>query len=74
MKRGVITATEFRARCFALLEATMRGQSFRIHKDGLPVAELVPYPPPVSPRKIQRILRTFRKAFAQAAQEEQLRI
>jgi prevent-host-death family protein len=68
MKHKSLTATEFRARCFAILDCTMRGQTFIITKDGLPVAQLVPYTPNVSPRKIKRILRTFQKAFIQKEQ------
>jgi prevent-host-death family protein len=64
MKQRTLTATEFRAKFFALLEDAMQGQTFVITKDGHPVAQLVPYKPQVSPQKRQRILRNFRKAFS----------
>jgi prevent-host-death family protein len=68
MKQKVLTATEFRAKFFAILEATMDGQTFLIYKDGHPVAQLVPYKPQVSPAKVKRILRNFRKAFSRLEQ------
>ncbi len=66
MKQRTLTATQFRAQFFALLEQTMQGQTFLIAKDGHPVAQLVPYQPQVSPGKRQRIMRRFQKVFQQA--------
>jgi prevent-host-death family protein len=68
MKQRSVTATQFRAKFFALVEDAMQGQTVVITKDGHPVARLVPYKPQVSAQKRQRILRTFRKAFSRIAQ------
>lgn len=59
-----ITATEFRNRCFELLNLVSRGSEFVIEKDGRPAARLVPYTPLVSAERVKKILLNFRSAFS----------
>lgn len=64
MSNVPITATEFRNRCFELLNLASRGNEFVIEKDGRPAARLIPYTHKISTKKVKKIFLNFRSAFS----------